>query len=261
MSDQFPPKDKPRDPVAPRGLEWGRRPQQIFRVGPLVGGPRLYSGQGRSPVRPVADQAPAPSPRPSVLTGSLVPQRRAPAPEPEAARIETAQSGPEGVPVAVLEPAPVVPDHRRKDALAEGPKRRSSRMGLYGLGAVVLGIMAVVTALLLTRPSDRPEVEPVLEPVLAGQEVEAVAVAEPVASVEPRAVEVVQPQAPVAVARASEETRPVPEAVAPEPEAVPVAPPQIRLAEVPAGPEPTPARPQSSDPEAPIITQPQPLDD
>ena|GEM_PF-6801897 len=257
MSDQSPPKDKPRDPVAPRGLEWGRRPQQIFHVGPLVGGPRLYSGQGGSPVRPVAVQAPAPSPRPSVLTGSLVPQRRAPAREAEAVRIETAQPGPERIPVAVLEPAPVVPEHRHKDALVEGPKRRRSRMGLYGLGAVVLGIMAVVAVLLLTRPSDRPEVEP----VLAGPEVEPVAVAEPVAELLPRAVEAVEPPAPVAVARTSERTRPVPEGVVPEPEPVPAAPPQIRLAEVPAGPEPTPARTQSSDPDAPIITQPQPLDD
>lgn len=283
--DQSP--DAPQNPASHRGVEWGRRPSQIFHVGPVVGGTRLYSGQpaaapapqGQVRAQPVprpAPTAPRSQPQSSVLSGSLVPQRRAPAVQaepkpapapapalaPAPARASAAAPAPEPTPMASLEPAPVGPESLLVEPLVKGPQRDRSRRGLYGLalgGAALIGIVAV---LLLTRPSGEPEVvatptapsatvtEPVIGPVVP-------AVQEPVAAA-PVAVPRAREVAPVTPPRVRA-TAPV-QSVAPEPKAEEALPPQIVVEAPPVGPPPTPARRQSDDPDAPIVTQPQPLD-
>ena len=272
MSD----KEDPSNPKELKQIEWGRRPGQVFRVGPIIGGARLYSDPqkqaGVPPAQPHRTEAPLSRPQSSVLSGSLVPQRR---PVPKAVEPEPL---PEiTLPMAALEPAPLVPDEVQAYAedrpvnVQEKPK--SSRAPLWiGAGVLVLG--AVALGIYLTRtPEGMPEPvsESVPEPVPVPNPV-AEAPAPLPADPDPVAPKAVTPEAPPLVPppKASQEAPPA-KAVRPPsqpaPESAPKPAPKPALA-----PEPTPsapqvaepvvvvpppaARPVPTDPDAPVVTAP-----
>jgi hypothetical protein len=318
MSDKgTPQKPPPRpnaEPSAPRGIEWGRMSSPVFRVGPVVGGPRLFSGQPVSgqpvagqkavPQSPAAPVPPRPAaarplvPRPveagrlSVLSGSLVPQpRREMSPQsltpravPEPAVTPTSTPEPASAPVppravdaaiapepmAALEPAPVMPERVVAAPLADGPRRRQSRRGLYGVGAVAVVVIGGVAAFFLSNRTPDPVPVTTTEPAVVAP-VEAQPMVEDVAAAPVPAAPVSAPvRGPVRsvprepVVAASEpvvkpEPIPVPQPQ-PQPQPQPEPESEIRIAPAPVGPGPTPAQPQPTDPDAPIVTRPQPLD-
>lgn len=102
-----PPSDRPTEPFARGRIQWGRPPQQVFRVTPL-------SGAG------AASPTPRPVPRAAsgagILTGSMIPPKRTATPtEPvEAAASETIVPPPplEAEPAPVVEPTfePIAPE-------------------------------------------------------------------------------------------------------------------------------------------------------
>ena len=118
-----PPKDtteeRPTEPFARGRIQWGRPPQQVFRVGPLP------QAQGRPQVRPARGSGAG------ILSGSMIPQARpAAAPEVEPAPVPPveAEAAPEVVASPGAEPAAPPPVPEPVSAPAPEPVAAASEM-------------------------------------------------------------------------------------------------------------------------------------
>lgn len=270
-------------------VEWPRRASQVFHVGPVVGGPRLF-GQAQTPklspqASPITPQRTTVPPRASasVLSGSLVPQRaagpRPSAPAPSAPVDDIAipepvasQSVDQPVMASLAEDQPVL--------LVEPVKPRSRSYGPLLIGVGVVGLIAVGGWLLFkssepvvspaaVTPQDTVPMSPAIEEGVAEPQNSL-----PVVEASPQAA---APQAAAPQAAAPQVV--TPRAVAPQAGSRPAAKP--RATETPEAleapvivltpqdgqgvaplpkTEPTVARPQTLDPDRPVVTKPQDLD-
>ena len=271
-------------PAAPRPASGGvlggslvpqRRPAQPGTGPTLLTTPMPTAPQPARPAAPVAPAAPVDAtPRP-LPTAAL-----ARAPEP-ASRPSVA-SAPKPAPGPAVA-APEVEPSRADAPVASRAFARNggNRTPLYIAAAAVVVISAPVATWLITRSnSDTAPAAPATSAVLAAPTPAASAVEAAPAPVDTPVAAPQTPAAPRAVTRspaprraeaASSETlaanpRPAPvvaspATVAPAPVVV-IAPPVEAASEPvqPAGPPPTAARPAQSDPNAPVVTKPQPLD-
>ena len=246
----------------------------------------ILSGSMIPRAAPSAPSAPA-----SVPTPAVTPPPTAPVPAPEAAAPDLTvrplpEPEPEVTPAAAAVAAPEV--HVLPDVVVEAPRpvtgalqaasargKSSSHLPLYAGGAVVVLAAVAVGGWMLTRsPAEKPVApvapltSPVAEPVeIATVETPVVAESEPAAT--PPAPAVAPAATPARTAPAATVT-PAPARPATttaQPTQRPVeAPPPVAIVTQPL-PEPTPAAPPPtaaehppSDPDAPILTRPQPQD-
>ncbi|WP_339914762.1 hypothetical protein [uncultured Brevundimonas sp.] len=258
----------PNDHSKPPGrhqVQWGRAPQTVFRAGPLPG----QVPAEREPARPVA-----PRPATSILSGSMIPRRR-PVVAPDLPVPEVQPDGQS--PVLETADAPVRPNTVTSAATPEvgaAVVRPSSGRGrgYLALAAVAAAAVTVAGAAWLFKQggtTSAPAVAEVVTPTTPPPAVPSLPVApsgraeEIPAATPPESVPTAAPSAPVAPVQRSAEVAVVrPPVVAVEPLSPPIVvanDPVVSVPE-PVGPAPTVALPPPSDPNAPIVTRPQPLD-
>lgn len=294
MSSETPPgpsQDRPTEPFTRGRIQWGRPPQAVFQVGPLP-----KSKAAPLAARPMA-RGPG-NAGTGILSGSMIPRARPAGPAPvEAPEIETVVFEPEPV---VAPPAPqeiVVEPEATGPALTVPPPLSSdveptaeprslpsvvvtpsiqapvgaARQKMAGSGRwpIVAAVAAIVVIggfiWLATLPAATPPVAADAAPVAAVPLVEEASSVEaaPAPAAAAPVPEVSAPVAPaaapvIAPARRPEPSPTAPITVAPRP-ADAARPPAIEVAPLVVDP-PTPAAPAPTNPDAPIATQPQPLD-
>jgi Meckel syndrome type 1 protein len=298
-ADPKTPASRSEPPFARKPMAWGRPPATTFRAGPLPrpatwpNAPARPAPPASAPLEPAAPSANSAA---AILGGSLIPQAetRAPAsfvapprgPGPEtpapAARSRAAEPDLTVRPLPPAEAEPVAAEPRPRAELVDtpspvpaGPAVGASRTKTSGRAPLLAGLAVVVIVLAAAgvwwtgRSQPAPETASVPEggsiapipvearpaesdgePVGAASGASAQPAAAPTATAE-------RPVAPRATARPA-----APPVVAP---AVQTAPPPLEIETAPLivvpAPPPAAAQPQAQDPDAPVVTQPQALED
>ena len=293
------PRPAPRAPAAGPGHAFGGSLVPQRRATPPAAAPTFLTApmpELATPPRPASSLAPvAPSltstavatakSSPVDATPRLLPPVQAPA-EPVVAKTPRAVSQEDALQPVVSQPDPVVRAAAAPVPAPVTPRKTANRTPLYIAAAAVVVIGAPVVTWLVTRSNSEPvPVAPssVLEASGAAASVPpvvenaaTVAAETPVAAAPPPTPSPVASR-PAAVRRASaaastqgrtrDTTSSAPTMAAAAPSvAAPASPPPLVVVapapetSLPAAPPPTAARPAQNDPDAPVVTKPQPLD-
>jgi hypothetical protein len=130
MSDTPPtdPKNRPTgaapgaaapEPFVRGRIVWGRPPETVFRAGPLPRAPQSWSQAAQRPATP---PTPTPHPATNIFTGSMIPTRVVPTPEPELPGEKPLSPEPDAADLeAPAEPVAARPRRARKAAVVPDP--------------------------------------------------------------------------------------------------------------------------------------------
>ncbi|OYW38675.1 MAG: hypothetical protein B7Z42_07620, partial [Brevundimonas sp. 12-68-7] len=198
MSDTPPtdPKNRPTgaapgaaapEPFVRGRIVWGRPPETVFRAGPLPRAPESWS---QAAPRPATPPTPTPHPATNIFTGSMIPTRAAPAPEPELPGEKPLSPEPDAADLeAPAEPLVARPRRARKAAAAPNPVATPEiAPAPEPPFETVVEDVPVVEA--YAEPEPEPFAEPVLETIVEPDPVRSAAAARPTVEI------IVEPEAP-----------------------------------------------------------------
>lgn len=195
MSDTPPtdPKNRPTgaapgaaalEPFVRGRIVWGRPPETVFRAGPLPRAPQSWSQAAPRPATPPPSAA---HPATNIFTGSMIPPRATPAPEPELPGEKPLAPEPVDLEASA---EPVAKPRRARNAAASPDPAATPEIAPAPEPPVQVTVEEIPVVEAYVEPEPEPVAEPVLETIVEPEPIRQTASARPTVEI------IVEPEAP-----------------------------------------------------------------